>query len=314
MPFFEYLRVSITDRCNLRCVYCMPEEGIPKLGHDQVLRYEEILTIVKAAMEEGVFRIRVTGGEPLVRKGVSSFLTEVARVPGLRDLALTTNGMLLKEMASSLKIAGLMRVNVSLDSLQPERFAKLTRGGDLMKVLEGIRVATEQGLHPVKVNCVLLPGENDGEILDFAQFAYSNPVQIRFIERMPFRGTGAETLFVNQEEIRHRISERFVLEPTDQKKGGGPAELFSLKGGKGQIGFISSRSNPFCHKCTRLRLTAAGVLMPCLDQQKGIQVRGKSIEEIREIIRNLGKEKQAAGKGCPTFQQAGCISLSDIGG
>lgn len=310
---FEYLRISVTDRCNLRCVYCMPAEGVPKLSHDDVLRYEEILAIARAAVAEGVFRIRLTGGEPLVRKGLSGLISSLREIPGLRDLALTTNGILLADQAEGLKKAGLTRVNVSLDSLRPDRFTALTRGGDLQTVLTGIDKALEAGLNPVKINVVIVPGTNDDEIGAFASFAQSRPIEVRFIERMPFsHGEGEK--YLSRQQIIDRLIPAFSLQPEVSVAGGGPAEVFAIGGGQGKLGFISSRTNPFCRRCNRLRLTASGVLLPCLDSPHGIKVRNLTDQALREVIQRLALEKSRSGKGCAEFESAGCRSLSDIGG
>ncbi|MBF0500708.1 MAG: GTP 3',8-cyclase MoaA [Candidatus Riflebacteria bacterium] len=320
---FEYLRLSVTDRCNLRCVYCMPAEGVPKLKHSQVMRYEEMLTIVRAAVAEGVFRVRVTGGEPLVRRGLTSFIAELARIPGVIDLALTTNGILLADRAYELANAGLKRINVSLDSLRPERFRAFTRGGEIGAVLRGIDSAIEAGLSPVKINVVLIPGENDDELFDFAALAMDKSIHVRFIERMPFsiaqptspiRQSKSDKEFVSQEYLMERLASRFSLTPAQESAAGGPAQMFSINGGSGRIGFISSRTNPFCRRCNRLRLTASGTLLPCLDADHGIDVHNLSKKEVGSVIRRLAEEKLAIGKSCPEFRRAGCQSLSDIGG
>lgn len=313
--FFEYLRVSVTDRCNLRCIYCMPEGGIPKLSHEQVLGYEEIIDIVAAAIDEGVFRLRITGGEPLVRKGIVGLIEKLSKLPGLSDLSLTTNGILLEKYAEALKDAGLARVNVSLDSLDPEKFRQITRLGDLTSVLTGIDKAVSAGLKPLKINVVVMPGVNDDEIDDFVKFACDNPVCVRFIELMPFLSEGKQSAFVSEERIVEDISRLVTLEPIGTGKiGGGPANEYSIRNGAGSIGFISSRSRPFCSKCRRLRLTSSGELVPCLDSRNGKYVRGLSRAAIREIIRALGTEKRNLGKTCPAFVSSKCVSLSDIGG
>ena len=312
-PVFEYLRISITDRCNLRCVYCMPEQGIPKMAHTDILRYEEIVAIARAAVAEGVFRIRLTGGEPLVRKGVAGLIASLRAIAGVRDLALTTNGILLAGQAAALRKAGLSRVNISLDSLQAERYAAITRGGDLNAVMAGIDACLETGLTPVKVNVVIVPGTNDDEIADFAELARVRPLEVRFIERMPF-SHGEGKGFLSQRQILDRLQPAFSLVPVPSPSGGGPAEVFAIDGGAGRLGFISSRTNPFCRTCNRLRLTASGVLMPCLDSPYGIDVRGMSDPGLRETLCRLAREKGSSDKRCAEFATAGCRSLSDIGG
>ncbi|HNV71333.1 MAG TPA: GTP 3',8-cyclase MoaA [Candidatus Ozemobacteraceae bacterium] len=311
---FEYLRVSVTDRCNLRCVYCMPVSGVPKRGHGEILRYEELYRIVCAAVAEGVFRVRITGGEPLVRKGISGFVHMVAQIAGLRDLAMTTNAIRLAPMAQELKTAGLHRVNISLDSLQPQRYEQITRGGCLSDVLAGIDAALEVGLSPVKINVVLVPGVNDDEVEAFGRLAAAKPVQIRFIERMPFAVGDNHAPFITQEQLQNQLQSLFHLIPSDSIVGGGPANVYRIDGGAGCLGFISPRTRPFCRSCTRLRLTSSGRLMACLDALAGVQVREKSEAEIRQVIQQLGQEKKAGGKSCAGFRQTTCASLSDIGG
>ncbi|HOY68506.1 MAG TPA: GTP 3',8-cyclase MoaA [Candidatus Ozemobacteraceae bacterium] len=315
-PVFEYLRLSVTDRCNLRCVYCMPAEGLPKLTHDQVLRYEEMLGIVRACAAEGVHRVRLTGGEPLVRKGLCGFVTSLAAIPGIDDISLTTNGILLPGMAKPLREAGVSRVNISLDSLQSDRYAAITRGGDIRLVLDGIRAAIEAGLAPVKINVVLIPGRNDDEIEEFGRLACRLPVHVRFIERMPFATDDANTAsYISQDTIMDRLDRAGIrLAASEAPSGGGPADTFRIDGEAGFIGFISSRSHPFCSRCTRLRLTVGGTLLPCLDSRDGIDVRGLDHNSIRSAIHELAKRKRAAHKACARFLDAPCVSLSDIGG
>ncbi|MBF0545436.1 MAG: GTP 3',8-cyclase MoaA [Candidatus Riflebacteria bacterium] len=312
-PFFEYLRISITDRCNLRCIYCMPPQGIKKIDHSKILTYEEILEIVNLCVSEGVYRVRITGGEPLVRKGVENFVSRLRQISEIKDISLTTNGILLSEKADLLAKSGLMRVNVSLDSLNPQRYREITRGGELKQVLNGIEKALEVGLTPVKINVVLIPGVNEDEILNFVNLARELPIHVRFIERMPF-GNAQETNFVSQSNIISQIIGRCELIPENNTQSGGPASLFSLKEGKGKIGFISSRSNPFCQSCNRLRLSAEGHLIPCLDSGTGVMVRGKNKTELLEIIRSMGISKRNSQKKCASFVDASCRSLSSIGG
>lgn len=307
----------------------MPATGVPKLDHAQVLRYEEILTIVRAAVAEGVFRVRITGGEPLVRRDLAGFVSSLAEISEISDLALTTNGILLEQFAQSLVNAGLKRVNISLDSLKPDRFRAMTRGGDINAVLRGIDAAIAAGLTPVKINVVLMPGENEDEVFDFSELVVRKAVHVRFIERMPFSGAFHDektpavdegisetpaTMFVSQENLMRRLSERFTLVADPESAAGGPAQMYALSESPGRIGFISSRTNPFCRRCNRLRLTASGILLPCLDSERGAGVRGLSEVEVRAVIQHLAEEKRAAGKGCAEFRHSACRSLSDIGG
>lgn len=315
-PVFEYLRLSVTDRCNLRCIYCMPPEGIPKLSHDQILRYEEMLSIVRSCVSEGVHRIRITGGEPLVRKGLCGFIESLSRIEGIDDISLTTNGILLADVAHDLRAAGVARVNISLDSLRADRYAAITRGGDVTLVMAGIETAIAAGLAPVKINTVMIPGQNDDEIEAFGKLACHLPVHVRFIERMPFAaGTRDIIPYISQNTIIDRLSAAgIILDPAEQDFGGGPSENFRIRGKAGYIGFISSRSHPFCSRCTRLRLTVGGKLLPCLDSNDGIDARGLDHDSLVRVLRDLATFKHARHKSCAQFHGARCVSLSDIGG
>ncbi len=314
---FKYLRVSVTDRCNFRCIYCMPEPGVKKCSHDEILRYEEILRITEATLQCGVEQVRITGGEPLVRSGLSDFVKQLAAFPEIKDIALTTNGALLPKMAQDLKKSGLSRVNISLDSLDSDCFSKITRLGNLSQVLEGIDAALEAGLKPVKINVVLLPGINDQEINSFVEFAAKKDVWVRFIEKMPFEGgencTGEKETFVSENEVLNEISKFYELIPLD-KNTHGPSSEFKIKNGLGGIGFISSRTHPFCSDCSRLRLTANGFLLPCLDADYGIKVKDMPKSDIIEVINKLAEEKGAWKKCQATYQETFNSSLSKIGG
>lgn len=263
----EYLRVSVTDRCNLRCVYCMPAEGVECIGHDEVLRYEEILAVVRAGADLGVRRVRVTGGEPLVRKGLVPFIAQLAAMPGIEEVALTTNGLLLNGLAGELARAGLTRINVSLDSLKQDTFARLTRGGRVAAVLAGLEAAAAAGLEPLKINCVVIRSLNDDEVFDFAALTVDRPWHVRFIEYMPI-GESPELSwpehFVPIDEVRQRLSQRWRLTPARQPVGNGPAVYVRLPGARGTVGFITPMSEHFCASCNRLRLTADGRLRSCL--------------------------------------------------
>jgi cyclic pyranopterin phosphate synthase len=284
----NYLRISITDRCNLRCIYCMPPDGIKSLSHNEVLRYEEILTIVKAAAELGISKIRLTGGEPLVRLGLADLVRMIANIAGIDDIALTTNGLLLRKYASTLKEAGLKRVNVSLDSLREDRYKQITRIGSLSEALDGIAAAKEAGLNPVKINMVVIQGLNDDEILDFAKLSLNKGWHIRFIEPMPFTA-GTKFSFVPISEIVARLNTLGDMEPYLPGDGNGPAKYFRYKGAQGTIGFISPISECFCSTCNRLRLTADGKLRPCLMSDDELDLRtllrnGASSDELKRVI------------------------------
>ncbi len=292
----NYLRVSVTDRCNLRCTYCMPKEGLSQIGHDDILRYEEILRIIRVATGEGITKVRITGGEPLVRRGVAEFIASLRTIPALNDISLTTNGILLEAHAEQLFAAGIRRINISLDSLNADKYARITRGGDIRAVLRGIRKVREIGFDPIKINIVAIKGFNDDEVLDFARLTLANPYQIRFIELMPLGTAGAENngRYLANSVIRERIETLGTLEAVNggRSKTEGPARIYRLAGGAGEIGFISPVSRHFCHSCNRLRLTADGHLRACLlsDDEtdlKGPLRAGCGDEEIGALIRGV---------------------------
>jgi len=262
----RYLRISITDRCNLRCVYCMPEEGVPHIGHAEVLSYEEILRIVRVMAGKGITKVRLTGGEPLVRRGVAGLVRDMAAVDGIQDLSLTTNGVLLASMADELRDAGVGRINVSLDSLDPDRFRRITRGGELRAVLDGLDAAGEAGFSPIKLNVVPIRGLNDDEVERFAALTIDKPYHVRFIEFMPIgaRAMWDESKVVSSAEVRESMAGLGALEAVESGVDDGPALLYRLPGAAGVIGFISPLTDHFCGLCNRLRLTADGRLRPCL--------------------------------------------------
>jgi cyclic pyranopterin phosphate synthase len=262
----NYLRVSITDRCNLRCIYCMPKEGLSLIGHDDILRYEEILRVVKETVKMGISKVRITGGEPLVRRGVVDFFRSLKSIEGLDDISLTTNGVLLGRYAEHLAQAGMKRINISLDSLKSERYASITRGGDLQAVLQGIEAVHALGMAPIKINVVVVKGFNDDEVLDFARLTREKPYQIRFIELMPLGSSRVHNdgKFISNEIVREQIESVYRLSPVNGSNSDGPARLYRLAGGPGTVGFISPVSHHFCNTCNRLRLTADGHLRACL--------------------------------------------------
>jgi len=291
----DYLRISVTDRCNLRCVYCMPTEGIDLLAHEDVLSYEEIYRVAIAAAELGIKKVRITGGEPLVRIGLSSLIGMLAQIDAIDDIALTTNGILLARYADELKAAGLRRVNISLDTLKPDKFRLITRGGDLDAVLEGIEAASIAGLSPIKINVVVMAGSNDDELTDFARKTVDDGWHVRFIEHMPFNSEMASSSFVSVNEIRKRLASLGELEPCTFK-GNGPAKYYRLPQAKGTIGFITPISEHFCFHCNRLRLTADGKLRPCLLSEQEIDLRqplrkGISAEELKKLIKRAVDSK-----------------------
>ena len=290
----NYLRISVTDRCNLRCFYCMPEKGVPLLPRAHLLTYEEIARVAGAAVGLGITKIRLTGGEPLVRAGLVDLVSMLSRIDGLDDLSLTTNGLLLADITPALKRAGLKRVNVSLDTFNPQRFRRITGGEGLEAVLKGIEVAKEAGLNPVKVNTVLLPGVNDDELLAFGQRSMEG-WHVRFIELMPFgQAQALPTLSVSR--VAARLEEAFGPLIGVPNRGGGPARYFRLPGARGTIGFISPLSQHFCFACNRLRLTAEGRLRLCLLHETEVDLRAPlreraSAEELRGIIQKAVARK-----------------------
>lgn len=296
----DYLRISVTDRCNLRCVYCMPPEGIDLAESKNILRYEEILRLVRLSASHGVSKVRITGGEPLVRKGIVEFLRDVASVPGIKDLSLTTNGVLLKDYAQKLKDAGLKRVNVSLDSLKRDRFEKMTRGDNLKEVLEGLEEAQKVGLTPVKLNMVVIKDFNDDEVVDFALMSKTKPYHIRYIEYMPFNTQEGwqRDKCITAKEIKERIEKAVEpLEPVvDTDGAAGPARRYRFHGAPGEIGLISPVSEHFCGSCNRLRLTSDGKLRTCLFSDNEIDLRtplrdGSPDEVIEKILLAAVREK-----------------------
>ena len=321
-----YLRVSVTDRCNLRCIYCMPPEGIALLGHDQIMRYEAIQRLVRVAASLGVSHVRLTGGEPLVRPGVVDLVAMLAPTPGLDELAMTTNGLLLARYAERLREAGLNRVNVSLDTLRPDRFAAICRYGHLEDVLDGIAAAQRAGLTPVKINVVLLPGVNDDEALDFAERSRADGWHVRFIEPMPLGDDSAcagggiwQSGYIPSADVRRRIEAALgPLEPTSLLPANGPAQTYRLSGAAGTIGFISPLSEHFCDGCNRLRLTADGRLRPCLLSDIELDVRdrlhgGASDDDIADMLRQAAHMKPE-GHSLAAGVTASSRRMAQIGG
>jgi cyclic pyranopterin phosphate synthase len=297
----NYLRISVTDRCNLRCMYCMPRGGVPKLPHGDILSYEEVLRLAKIATGLGIDKIRITGGEPLVRKGIIDFLSRIASVSGVKDLALTTNGVLLEENLDRLRAAGLRRINVSLDSLRPDRYAGITGRDCFDQVWRAIRTAPEKGFHPVRINMVVMRGVNDDEVVDFARLSLLYPYHVRFIEYMPI-GTSdlkGSLRHIPSSEIKERVARLGNLLPVPKDMYDGPAERFRLEGAPGEIGLISAMSHHFCHACNRLRLTARGRLRPCLLSDHELDVvtplrSGASDEELAGIFLEAALNKPGA--------------------
>jgi GTP 3',8-cyclase len=294
----DYLRLSVTDRCNFRCVYCMPLEGVPFKPHEDILSYEDMVFFVKAAAEAGITKVRITGGEPLVRKGLPDLVRQLRALPEIRDISLTTNGVLLPRYAGELKANGLNRVNISVDSLDADRFRALTRGGSLESALAGVDAALETRLHPVKINVVMMP-ELLGELEAFVEITREKPLHVRFIEWMPVGGCSPRT--VGEALTKDRLMAEFQkigtagagqLKPVASPGGWGPARYYRFPGYEGTIGFIGSMSDHFCGECNRLRLTADGKLKNCLFSSHEVDVkpamqsrdRGAVLDAITESL------------------------------
>ena len=324
----SYLRVSITDRCNYRCIYCQSEKEFEFIPHQEILRFEEIVEIVQEAVNLGITKVRITGGEPLVRKGIVDFIKKLREIKKLEDISLTTNGFFLPEYAEKLKDAGLNRVNISLDSLQEEKYKKITRGGSLEKALKGIDSALKAGLLPIKINTVLIRGINDDEVEDFVRLTLGRPLNIRFIEFMP---SGEEVInkfenkFISVQEIKEKLIKKYLLNPIKINTANGPAKYYQIKGGQGTIGFITALSQHFCKTCNRIRLTSEGKLRPCLFSNKEVDIKqairnAKTDDKIirSKIIRNNIREainiKPEGHKLNKKFLNRDFFKMSKIGG
>ena len=275
-----YLRISVTDRCNLRCVYCMPPEGVAWQPHDNILHYEEIAQVVRLAAENGMSEVRLTGGDPLVRKHLADLVRLIAAVPGITDISLTTNGILLLDQIEQLAAAGLKRINVSLDTLSPEKFTRITRGGRLERVWEGLERAEALGIAPIKLNAVAMRGVNDDELPALARLSLEKSWHVRFIEIMPVKNQAAwgegfpqpEDTYLSIQEML-KILAPLGLQPVENGVGSGPAREYAIPGARGRIGFISPLGEQFCDQCNRLRLTADGNLRPCLLHDVEVSIR-----------------------------------------
>lgn len=272
-----YMRVSITDRCNLRCVYCMPEEGLDWTPAEEILTYDELTRIITVAAKRGLRKVRVTGGEPLVRKGVVGFIEQLSRVPGLKELALTTNGVFLKELAGPLYKAGLRRINISLDSLNPKTFAEVVRRDIFHKVWEGIEETERVGFTPLKINCVLQQGVNDHEVMEFVRLTQRKPYHVRFIEYMPCANwdTWQKTykpFSAVVDEVESQFGKLIPVSGSNENDAG-PSENFRIPGAPGVVGFIHAVSHDFCDTCNRVRMTADGKIRPCLFSEIAVDFR-----------------------------------------
>lgn len=311
----NYMRISVTDLCNLRCQYCMPEDGICKKEHDRILTLEEIVEIVKAGTALGIDKIRITGGEPLVRAGIVDFIKLISDIEGIKDIAITTNGILLPEYAQALKDAGLKRVNISIDSLDPDKYKEITRGGDLSRVLEGIKKSIEVGLTPVKLNVVAIGGQNDNEIENFINLTKDQEIDVRFIELMPIGEATewAKERFISNEYIQNKFTNLIELEAEKSS----PAKYYKLPGGKGRVGFINPISNHFCSECNRLRLTADGKLKPCLHSNDEIDILDivrNNPEKIEDILKEAVEGKPEKHDLLSSNHEISNRSMFQIGG
>ena len=317
----EYLRISVTDKCNLRCVYCMPEAGLPWLRHDEILTYEEIAQIVAVMAPMGLRKVRLTGGEPLVRRDVVNLVELLAAIPGIEDIALSTNGVLLAEQADALRAAGVRRANISLDSLQPERIDAIARrAGSYQRILAGLAAAERVGFEPIKINVVVMRGRNDDELEAFARTTMDRPWHVRFIEVMPVGenlGISADE-YVSSLEMLQKLRRMGELWPVDGPAGNGPATYFRYANAAGTVGVITPMSHNYCDRCNRMRLTADGHLRPCLfgDIQTDLRSalrRGDAIEPLIQHTLSIKPERHYLVQGSATGS-GGLLALSQVGG
>jgi cyclic pyranopterin phosphate synthase len=319
----SYLRVSVTDRCNLRCRYCVSEEAFDFIPCAGILRYEEFVRVARALAPAGIDKVRLTGGEPLVRRDLPRLVAMLRGIDGIRDVGLTTNGVLFADYAGALRDAGLTRVNISLDSLRPKRFAEITRRDFFPRVMAGIDAALDLGFAPVKINVVAMRGVNDDEFVDFVRFAGDRGLEVRFIEFMPVGGTSGwqTSAFIPAADIRDRLAAALgPLEPEPPEYSGGPARLWRLVGSGVRIGFISALSDHFCEHCNRVRITADGRLRPCLlrdvefDLRSVLRSPATSDEDIRRLFsRALASKPAGHGMSCNAPRKCQRI-MSSIGG
>ena len=316
----NYLRISITDRCNLRCLYCAPGGLVPKLAHDEILRYEEILRVIRIGVSLGISKVRLTGGEPLMRAGVYEFLKELSSVDGLSDISLTTNGVMLLENIEKIEAAGIKRINISLDTLNREKFKYITGYDRFDQVWSGIEKAYAHGFDPIKLNVVALKGYNDDEFVDLARLSTTYPFHIRFIEYMPIGNPLMKSGdYILAPDIQSRLSVLGDLVPVERKGMDGPAQRYRLKDARGEIGFIQAMSQHFCHTCNRLRLTANGQLRPCLLSDKQLDIRsplrsGCSDDELKAVFFRAVQYKHESHLSAPGSPFRVHDAMSDIGG
>ncbi len=278
----DYLRISVTDRCNLRCVYCMPEEGMESIPHSRIMTYDEIIRVCRILAEHGLKKIKITGGEPLVRKNVVWLISEIKKIPGITSVTITTNGVLLKESYEALVEAGIDAITVSLDTLDPELFRQITRRDELSPVLEGIQLAAKQARVPLKINCVPMMGIQNQGILNLLEYVRKFAVDIRFIEMMPI-GLGKQFEFVSEDALRKLIEDTYgEMTLYCERRGNGPCRYYDVPGFTGKVGFISALSHKFCHECNRVRLTADGFLKTCLQYDCGVNLKPALSEGVSD--------------------------------
>ncbi|NOY52574.1 MAG: GTP 3',8-cyclase MoaA [Deltaproteobacteria bacterium] len=320
----NYLRISVTDRCNLRCLYCVPDRERSFLSREEILRYEEILRVASFAVREGITKIRITGGEPLIRRGVVDLIARLHRIPGLVEISLTTNGIRLKDLARPLYLAGVRRINISLDTLNPKRFRRITRQGAIDEVFAGIAAAEAEGFFPIKLNMVVMKGVNDHEIPEFVRLARESPYHIRFVELMPMGLCPVPRhSFLPATEILDAVRSHADISPVPPHPYEGPAVRYRIQGGKGEIGIISPLSNHFCGSCNRLRLTADGHLRSCLFSDREIHLKpalrngrdNAAIEKQLKILFQQALHAKPAGHMIRSDDSAGLArTMTAIGG
>jgi len=308
----NYMRISVTELCNLRCTYCMPEEGVCKRDHSEMMTAEETLQAAKAAVSLGIKKIRITGGEPLVKRGIAKLCREIAEIEGLEELCITTNGTLLVQHAKALKEAGVNRLNISIDTLDADKYAEITRLGNLQDVLDGIDAAFEAGFDKIKLNVVLMGGFNDSEIPDFVNMTKDRDIEVRFIELMPIGGGIGfdKAKFVSCETVLEKVPELESLDMAD-----GVAAMYSLPDARGRVGLIRPISCEFCSGCNKIRLTADGMLKPCLHSDDEICIKGAAPEEVPELMKKaiLGKPEMRETLDAENPSRAG-RDMNQIGG
>jgi cyclic pyranopterin phosphate synthase len=317
----EYLRISVTDKCNLRCVYCMPEDGLPWLSRSEILSYEEIAEIVRVMAAMGLRRIRITGGEPLVRRDLTALVRAISRIPGIEDIALSTNAVLLAPLAEQLREAGVARVNISLDSLRPDRVDAIARRpGSHAGIFEGLDAAERVGFHPIKINTVVMRGRNDDELAAFAAITRERPWHVRFIEVMPVGENLSVSAneFVSAHEMLQTVARIGDLEPVPGPAGNGPATYFQFPGAAGTVGVITPMSHNYCDRCNRMRLTADGRLRPCLFGTIETPLRdplrqGDALEPLIRRTLEIKPERHHLVQGNASGS-GGLLALSQVGG